>query len=407
MTIKTSISSFKNTPKEIAHIKISELIKKFPDTMGAFRKRNKEGTLLEPFTKVEHSNISNDYITSIDFDLPIYIEDSKQILSFVADDGEKYILSENIKGIEFVNCIFRKDFHLSVNLDILSFDKCIFDAKCYINNQYKYPKKEISIKEISIKDTKFLQNFKLHNTKLEKFTLKDTDFEKNADFFKTEFSTQNNIVFHAINFRGLSLFGNTIFNEHLIFEYVTFQGYSHFRQATFNKGLNLEYSNIEKEMNFFGIEGLDKKESIEKTTQETYRIVKYQLQKVGSIIDSNIYHSLELGKREKVCELSCKNWRFLADCLVLNIHKISSNYSTNWFWALLWILFFGVLTNAVIFESYFEPNTWLNTEFYKYSYALTPLSEFCGKTWLFILNKVVLGYLYYQFVTAIRKDTRK
>lgn len=25
----------------------------------------------------------------------------------------------------------------------------------------------------------------------------------------------------------------------------------------------------------------------------------------------------------------------------------------------------------------------------------------------FLLNKVLLGYLYYQFVTAVRKDTRK
>lgn len=26
---------------------------------------------------------------------------------------------------------------------------------------------------------------------------------------------------------------------------------------------------------------------------------------------------------------------------------------------------------------------------------------------MFVLNQVLLGYLYYQFVTAIRKDTRK
>ena len=28
-------------------------------------------------------------------------------------------------------------------------------------------------------------------------------------------------------------------------------------------------------------------------------------------------------------------------------------------------------------------------------------------SFVFLVNKVLLGYLYYQFVTAVRKDTRK
>ena len=85
----------------------------------------------------------------------------------------------------------------------------------------------------------------LHN-----LTLQDVDFERNADFFKTRFLTSSLIVFHAVNFRALALFGDTVFKEHLLFEYVTFEGYTHFRKAQFKKGLNLEYANIEKEMNF-------------------------------------------------------------------------------------------------------------------------------------------------------------
>ncbi len=169
-----------------------------------------------------------------------------------------------------------------------------------------------------------------------------------------------------------------------------------------NKGLNLEYANIEKEMNFFGIKELDETTSIENTNQETYRIVKYQLQKVGNIIDSNKYHSLELQKKKvKVCENSCKNWKLLADCLVLNIHKISSNYSTSWILALFWIIIVGISTSGFIKKSVFFD------EFYKYSSLFTSLDDFCGIYWLFMLNKIILGYLYYQFVSAVRKDTRK
>lgn len=310
-------------------------------------------------------------------------------------------LSNGIKNIEIINCVFEKDVFINKEFNNLSIKKCCCEGKFYINNQYNNPDEVIKIDTLIIEDTKFHANFKLHNSEIKNFILKDTDFEKNADFFRTKFLTTEDIVFHTINFRALALFGDTVFNEHLLFKYVTFQGYSHFRQAEFKKGLNLEYANIEKEMNFFGIEGLEQNPSVENTTQETYRIVKYQLQKVGNIIDSNKYHALELEKkREEVCALSCKSWNKLADCIVLNIHKLSSNYSINWFLALGWILFVGIVSNYLV-------KGFVDIEFYKYSSLLTSVGNFCDIYWLFVLNKIVLGYLYYQFVTAIRKDTRK
>lgn len=306
-----------------------------------------------------------------------------------------------IKHIEIINCVFAKDVLINTELESLSIKNSCFEGKFYINNQYNNPNKILKIDTLSIEDVKFHANFKLHNCEIKNFTLKDTDFEKNADFFKTKFLTSKEIVFHAINFRGLALFGDTLFKEHLLFEYVTFAGYSHFRQAEFQKGLNLEYANIEKEMNFFGIKKLDEKPSIEKTSQETYRTVKYQLQKVGNIIDANRYHALELQKKkEKVCKCSCPMYKTLSDCIVLNIHKLSSNYSTSWFLALVWIWVVGVISN------YCSQGT-VDAEFYKYSSLLTSLEDFNHKYWLFMLNKITLGYLYYQFVTAVRKDTRK
>jgi len=311
-------------------------------------------------------------------------------------------LKDSIKELEIINCVFAKNVFINKEFANIILKNCCFEGKFYINNQYNNPDKIIKINGLNIQDTKFHANFKLHNSEIKNFTLKDTDFEKNADFFRTKFLTTDDIVFHTINFRALGLFGETVFSEYLIFKYVTFQGYSHFRQAEFQKGLNLEYANIEKEMNFFGIKELDEKTSIANTNQETYRIVKYQLQKVGNIIDSNKYHALELEKkRQKVCDKSCKDCRFLADCIVLNIHKISSNYSTNWILSLFWIFVVGLIFNICVTNEFFSMNI------FKYISLLTSKEDFSSNYLLFVLNKVILGYLYYQFVTAIRKDTRK
>lgn len=311
-------------------------------------------------------------------------------------------LSDGIKDIEIINCIFKKDVFINKEFTHLSLKNCCFEGKFYINAQYNNPDKVVKIDSLNIQDTKFHANFKLHNSEVKHFVLKDTDFERNADFFKTKFLTTEDIVFHTINFRALALFGETVFSEYLVFKYVTFGGYSHFREAVFKKGLNLEYANIEKEMNFFGIKKLDEKESIENTNQETYRIVKYQLQKVGNIIDSNKYHALELEKkRQKVCNFCDKKNRSFLDCLVLNIHNISSNYSTNWLIALGWIFVVGLIFNFCL------TNEFLSMNIFKYISLLTSKEDFCSNYLLFILNKVMLGYLYYQFLTAIRKDTRK
>lgn len=304
--------------------------------------------------------------------------------------------------IKFVNCVFANDVEIDRVLNHFSIENCCFEGKCYINKQYGADEKLLKLKTLVIKDTVFHANFKLHNCELENFVLRDADFEKNADFFKTKFLTSLDIVFHAVNFRGLALFGDTVFKEFFLFEYVTFEGYTHFRKAQFKKGLNLEYANIEKEMNFFGIQGLEQEPAKAKTTRETYRIIKYQLIKVGNIIDSNKFHALELGKRtDEVCCKPVEGFKASADCVVFGLHKLSSNHSTSWPLALFWIFLVGVITSNALCGTYF------GQDFYKFSSLLTSLQDFKNNYFMFILNKILLGYLYYQFLTTVRKDTRK
>lgn len=315
-----------------------------------------------------------------------------------------YINSLKSKGFDeiyFKNCIFDSDINIANEYSCIFLKDCLCKGKFYINNQYSNYNTTMHINTVNIQDTKFEHNFKLHNSKVQNFTLKDTDFEKNADFFKTHFEVSQDILFHTINFRGLALFGEVVFGKYVEFKYVTFAGYSHFRSAAFKEGLNLEYANIEKEMNFFDIKELDKKPSQAKTSQETYRIVKYHLQKVGNIIDSNRYHSLELKKKnQQVCEICII--KSFPDCIVLTIHKLSSNYSTNWIQALFLIVVVGVVTDYTLNCTIWDENI------LRYMSILSYKEELYNYNYLaFFLNKIALGYLYYQFMMAVRKDTRR
>ncbi|MCW8896365.1 hypothetical protein [Sulfurimonas sp.] len=345
--------------------------------------------------------------------------------------------------------------------------------KFYINKQYDGNKKEINITSLSIKDTVFKENFKLHNAVIEKFEIEGVDFEKNADFFKSIFKkgtlkadkeekiNDGDIGFKAINFESLALFGDTEFKEKLIFKYVTFKGHNHFKSAKLYKGLDLEYTNIQQEINFYGIEILD----TSTTSQETYRIIKHQFDKLGNRIESNKYHALELEqKKNNLAQDKSEKW---LEYIVFKIHSLSSEHSTNWFLVLLWIILVALVTTLAI-----EPPTIRtieivlkelilmapmililflldflapNKKIYRLIIIVGFLSIFIAlireinlsdvlqrmslinletqfisivnlnnkaevSSWnmmIILLNKISLGYLYYQFLISVRKDTKK
>lgn len=330
---------------------------------------------------------------------------NNKLYKFLNSDLNFEINYKDVKSFKFIDCKFSDDtfFNFKVDLESLIFEECIFEKRCYINNQYESNDEQITINCIKIKKTVFNKNFKLHNTLINDFHIADTDFIKNADFFKSIFESGqgSKINFNSINFHELALFGNTEFKQILQFKYVTFKGYSHFRSAFFYQGLDLEYANIEQEMNFFDIKELDSTDSKKNTSQETYRIIKYQLQKVGNTIGANKYHSLELSKRRQ--ELPYISF----DYLVLLFHWGASNHSQNWLLPLIWIFVVGFLTCWSLANYGCVCCCHQTVHIFKYL-SIFNLDDCLKKVpVIFILNKVFLGYLYYQFLTAIRKDTRK
>ncbi|MBU3013689.1 hypothetical protein KO488_02890 [Poseidonibacter lekithochrous] len=336
---------------------------------------------------------------------------------------------------------------INTNITTLKINNSILECKFYINPQSKLNKNEIEIQKVEITNSVFKENFKLHHAKIERFELEDIDFEKNADFFKSSFikgileenkeenTKTDDIGFKSINFKKLALFGDTKFFKKMVFRYVTFEGHNHFKSAELYKGIDLEYTNIQKEINFYGIDIKDKKT----TSQETYRIIKHQFEKLGNKIEANKYHALELEqKRIELEKEKGKNWK---EYIVFKLHDLSSQHSTNWFRAVTWILIVGLITNLlhnsmwyllsfpiiglisytypddlekklfipiILFLSMiFLSNELKFNDIFKYISILTKENDFNYNYFLMTLNKVSLGYLYYQFLMSVRKDTRK
>ncbi len=304
--------------------------------------------------------------------------------------------------------IYDITFEESCEINQLSIFKSTLCGKFYVNPQRNINNKnEITIQSISISDSIFKENFKLHNCKITEVSMENIDFEKNADFFKSEFLNNKPTKLSAVNFRGLALFGKCIFHNKLVLEYITFESLTHFKEAHFYEGIDLDRTNIQKEINFFGVIGLMEKDSVHNTSQETYRIIKHNFQKLGNNIEANRYHSLELSKRQEYVN---QNWKTnLLDWFIFNINWASSQFSRNWFLTLFWIFIVGILTYFSV--DYFVClrhgciDSW--TDFFKYM-SIVNLDDCLKKNPLiFLLNKLFLGYLYYQFITAVRKDTKK
>lgn len=125
---------------------------------------------------------------------------------------------------------------------------------------------------------------------------------------------------------------------------------------------------------------------------------------------------MELDQRKK--ELEKNKYKNFAEYLVFKIHDISSKHSTSWFRAVLWIIFIGFFTIFLVHfdivkDLFFHPSNFKTeylskiwNEFWQYI-NITNLEKLKNKPDIFFFNKVSLGYLYYQFLTAVRKDTRK
>lgn len=320
---------------------------------------------------------------------------------------EIYLLSLN-----FNNCTF-ENLRLLSNVKTLHIDLRLNNIKLLWfvgitmtdNGINKIDINDTHIEQVIIKDSAFKRDFTIYHSKIDSIEIKNVDFESLSEFNEVTF--QNKFDFKEISYKGYALFDKCIFNAKAEFEYIIFEKFTSFRKSEFKSGLNLDITSCDKEINFFGTMGLDSTDSKNNTSQETYRIIKNNFEKIGNKIEANKYHSLELASKR--IELEKNKWTNIGDYIVFKLHYISSNHSTNWVLALLWIILVGLLTatflhsNAELFINSCKVFDYLC----KYIYIGNMDDELKRNSLVFLFNKVSLGYLYYQFLTAVRKDTRK
>ncbi len=390
--------------------------------------------------------ITSDNIWSIEFNDCIFLGINNIAENILADTNKnKKVYFKSCKFEEFklgdirhmqYNSNIKLSYFELIECEIINFtiENIEIASKFYINKQYDGNDKNCKISKLTINNVIFKENFKLHNCEVDEIVIKDTDFEEKADFYLSYFKSglkeynyekPTEIYFSALNFKSLALFGDTKFDEKFHLKYVTLEGYSHFRNAKFKEGLDLDYTNTQNLMNFFGVTGLDTSMSKNNTSQETYRIIKYNFELLENKVEANKYHALELDQHRKDIwgrdEISIK---LILDGIVTLFHWLSSNHSTNWLLVLFWIFIVGFFTTVGIIGN-FDVNP--------YSYMLSNKEEifkhmklvhFGHDTFIFpayyekyklnfseniimFFNKISLGYLYYQFLLSIRKDTRK
>lgn len=305
--------------------------------------------------------------------------------------------------ILFDRCTFNKKLHLpktfSNSLELrrcdfmnhpLNLNNTTFKSFCSIKNCENIQK--ITFYQSTFYDDAHIQNCIISGTS--NFTL--TTFKKIADFHESTFQKVN---FTNTIFEDLVIFSDTTFKQDINFNYTIFEKLVIFRDSVFEKTLNLRDAIFKNDANF-----LDMKAIL--ANRETARIIKYQLQKIGNIIEANKYHAQELALQRKDI-WKPRNWcsNQLPEAIVFTVHFLSSNHSKNWLLTLFWIIITGSLTGLWV-----EGYDCLNHDFFnitmKYMSIINMDDSIKEHPTLLFFNKVALGYLYYQFLTAIRKDTR-
>ena len=335
----------------------------------------------------------------------------------------KEVFIQKLKDSTIIlNCNFKDDVILNIQnpKTKISFIECVFEKRLIIlfntletENNHQLVFGKCKINDFLIEGT--CDNiFSIYHTKINSLEIKNTRFKEIFEFI--DVSVFGKLEIDSSYFKKTTLIDNCKFYEFPELKYNIFESFTHFRNTEFKHGLILDYCSFEKDVNFYNIKSLDSEISKQFTSQETYRIIKNQFEKLNNKIEANKYHALELDQRKR--ELEKNKWQDFSEYLVFQIHNLSSKHSTSWFRAVLWIIFIGFFTMFLIHfnilkDLFFHPSNFkieylpkIVNEFWQYI-NITNLEKLKDKPFIFFLNKVSLGYLYYQFLTAVRKDTRK
>lgn len=186
----------------------------------------------------------------------------------------------------------KKDTRLA-SLDLKS---CTFEERVVIS-------KLKGAAAVVLRSTVFNEKFTLIGGQCRKFVAVDTNFEKLADFYESQFHE-----FHMEKsiFRDFAGFEKCAFGidkpglvTPITLRYVTFYSFINFREARFNQALDLRATNRQHEPNF--LDAAFSPAALNKTDRETFRIIKHSFDAVGNRIEANKYfaHEMQAYRRHR------------------------------------------------------------------------------------------------------------
>ena len=358
--------------------------------------------------------------------------DFKMIFSNLKCKGTFSLLHNETKSLEFNNIDVEKIFNIESNKNNVIELLAIVKSRLF-NTLFK----DIKISSLDIKNNIFKNqsNIVLNNLIIDKLNI--SNLIQNSNAIKLENITINKEL--SINSCELK---NVLFNsfnleeaKQIIFEKVSFLG-ANLNLVKWGKIHPKKFSNKNYTMN-----------------REIAQQIKHAYDMQGDHINANKFYSLEMALHKKELE---KEGSSIENKLIFNLHSMVSNHGQSWILPLYWLFFIGLsfasmdalhvnplysiwfLGSLVTFSFYFHK---LNHTAIKllailgmlismllYFYAVTnnpcieanlnhffrmidPTSGFKSETnispTLSFTCKLIVLYIAYQFITAVRKDTRR
>jgi uncharacterized protein YjbI with pentapeptide repeats len=359
------------------------------------------------------------------------------------------------KGVNFNNVIFTED---------VSFKKCIFEEEENIKTKISETYTKVHIPpepfQTTFVNTSFFTNVDFSNSNFSsivsfnnaavqkdaiftdvtfknkitfyklnmrlklnksKFIFDNTKFLKLADFWHVTF---NDVSFTKTDFEGITVFTDTKFLNYFQFQYTKFE-----KQVIFNRTKILSGFDIHEAIfNADNIVYTDVEFNAKAMHKETYRLIKFVLDKRLNYIEADNYYAreMEMYRKESFSENKW-NWSLLA------FGKFMSNYGNSWslpiFWMILssLIIFFYMYLNEFTQFSFFS-FSWLKDEnFYIYPTFIECLSSkefltflnpfsrgladktsvFSNYYWAWMSQKIIFGIGIYHLIIAVKRKTRR
>jgi len=258
----------------------------------------------------------------------------------------------------------------ALEFEYCSFTKCTFNSALVADNIESHT--DFSILSCNLND---------------RFSSRESIFYN----FKISDSTFNSAV--SIHYNTFKINGKVSLSTN------TFKSYVNFEDNKFYTALSIRTCGFLSGVSFLGIESLHPN-FYDKTTRETYRIIKHSFDSIGNTIEANNYFALEMDKLYS--ELNWKN--NFSEKLLLAINKCTSNFGQNWWLPILWIFGFA---SIFYFLRKYDP--------FDYPFLngiasfIIPYQGIIGTTHQMskLLTSILFGVLIYQTTVALKRKTRR